>query len=65
MLGIAAMLVLQQGFARALRPGEAALAMLVWAGTAINPPFIFRISVVLPLIVLALMLRLVARPASS
>jgi len=59
MLCIASMLVLQQGFVRQFRPGEAALAALVWASTAIEPPFIFRVSVVAPLLVLGLMLRLV------
>jgi len=39
--GIAAMLVLAEGANRALRPGEAALAMAVWASTAINPPFLW------------------------
>jgi hypothetical protein len=58
MLGIAGMLVLLQGLSRAFRPGEALLAMLVWASTAINPPFIFKISVVTPLLVMALMARL-------
>jgi hypothetical protein len=63
MLGVAAMLVLQQGLARAFRRGEALLAMLVWASTAINPPFIFKISVVTPLLVVALMMRLLTRTA--
>jgi len=30
----------------------------VWASTTINPPFIFKISVVTPLLVMALMARL-------
>ncbi len=64
MLGIAAMLVLVQGFARPFRPAEALLAMLVWTMTALNPPFLgatfspFYISLVTPLLVLALMIRI-------
>ena len=58
MLGTAAMLVLLQGLSRPFLPGEALLAMLVWASTTINPPFIFKISVVTPLLVMALMARL-------
>jgi len=65
MLGIAGMLVLQQGLARPFRSGEALLAMLVWASTAINPPFIFKISVVTPLFVMALMARLLTRSGSE
>jgi hypothetical protein len=58
LLGIAATIILAQGLSRPFRPYEAALAMLVWASTAINPPFIFYISVVTPLIVFAFMLTL-------
>jgi hypothetical protein len=59
MLGIAAMLVLQSGTERPFRVGEAALAMSIWASTAVCPPFIFQISAVVPLIVLAMMVRLI------
>lgn len=62
MLGIAAMLVLIQGMARTFRPGEALLAMSVWAATAVNPPFLFHVAVITPLLILALMLRLVTAP---
>ena len=58
MLGIAAMLVLQQGLNRPFRAAEALLAMLVWASTAVNPPFIFKVSVITPLLIMALMTRL-------
>jgi hypothetical protein len=58
MLGIAGMLVLLQGLARPFRRGEALLAMLMWASTAISPPFIFKVSVIAPLIIMALMARL-------
>jgi hypothetical protein len=64
LLGIAATIVLAQGFTRAFRPYEAALAMLVWASTAINPPFVFYISVVTPLVVMAFMLTLCWRGTS-
>jgi hypothetical protein len=56
LLGIAATIILAQGFRRSFRPYEALLAMLVWASTALNPPFLFYISVVTPLIVFAFML---------
>lgn len=65
MLGIAAMLVLQQGLSRPFRPGEALLAMLVWLSTAVNPPFIFKFSVITPLLVAALMIRLLGHAATS
>jgi len=71
MLGIAALLVLVQGYARTFRPGEALLAMLVWSATAVNPPFLgatfspLYISVVTPLLVLALMLRLLVKPVQA
>jgi alpha-1,2-mannosyltransferase len=58
MLGIAAMLVLIQGYVRPFKRGEALLAMLVWVSTAFNPPFIFHVSVVTPLFVLGLMIRI-------
>jgi alpha-1,2-mannosyltransferase len=61
MLGIASMLILQQGLTRPFRRGEALLAMLVWASTAIEPPFVFRVSVVAPVLVLALMVRINSR----
>jgi hypothetical protein len=59
MLCIAAMLVLTEGFHRPFRRGEAWLAVAVWAATAVNPPFVFHVAVVTPVLVLALMLRLV------
>jgi len=58
LLGIAATIILAQGMQRPFRRHEALLAMLVWASTAVNPPFIFIISVITPLLVLALMIRL-------
>ena len=63
LLGIAATLVLAQGFSRPFRRYEAVLAMLVWASTAVNPPFVFYISAVTPAVVLAFMIVL-CRPAS-
>jgi hypothetical protein len=65
LLGIAAMLVLTQAFVRPLRTGEAALAASVWIATAFNPPFVFRVSVVTPLLILALMLWLIWAPAAD
>jgi hypothetical protein len=54
--GIAATLILAQGFTRPFRKYEASLAMLVWASTAVEPPFVFYISVVTPLIVFGFMM---------
>jgi alpha-1,2-mannosyltransferase len=65
MLGIAAMLIIAQGFSRPLRRGEALLAMLVWVATAVNPPFVFTVSVVTPLLVLGLMLHICVRSRSE
>jgi hypothetical protein len=62
MQGIAAMLVLMQGFARPFRRGEALLAMLVWAVTAVSPPYVFYISVVTPVLLAGLMVRLACGP---
>jgi hypothetical protein len=36
--------------------------MLVWASTAVNPPFLFHISVITPLLVLGLMMRICLQP---
>ncbi len=63
MLGIAAMLVLMQGYRRPFRRYEALLACAVWSATAVNPPYVFHISVITPLLVLGLMLRLCANRA--
>ncbi len=60
MLGIAATLVLLGGFERPFLPGEALLAMCIWASSAVSPPFVFYVSAVTPLLVLAMMVRLVA-----
>jgi hypothetical protein len=56
------MLVLMQGFARPFRRGEALLAMLVWAVTAVSPPYVFYISVVTPVLLAGLMVRLACGP---
>jgi hypothetical protein len=56
------MLILSQAFSRPLRRGEALLAILVWAATAVNPPFVFHVSVVTPLLVLGLMVRVYDNP---
>ena len=55
--GIAAMLVLADGTHRVLRRGEAALAMLLWATTAINPPFLFHLPGVTPILAFAFIFR--------
>lgn len=65
MLGIAAMLVLQGALSHPLHRGEALLAILVWVSTAINPPRIFEVSVITPLLVGALMLRLLSAYQAS
>ncbi len=68
LLGIAAMLVLMQGFSRPFRIGEAPLAVSVWVSTALSPPYLgavfspFYFSVITPLLILALMVRLIVAP---
>jgi hypothetical protein len=62
LLGIAAMLVLTDGFTRPFRRGEAALAAAIWISTAFEPPFVFHLAVIVPAIVAAFMLRLVWTP---
>ncbi len=51
LLGIASMLVLTEGFARAFGRWEAALAAAAWVSTGFQPPFVFPFAVVTPLIV--------------
>ena len=51
LLGIAAMLVLTEGFSRDFKRGEAALAVAIWVCTAFQPPYVFPFAVVTPLIV--------------
>jgi alpha-1,2-mannosyltransferase len=53
LLGIAAMLVLTEGFDRHYRRFEPALAIAIWISTAFQPPFVFHAAIVTPVLVAA------------
>jgi len=56
--GIAALLVLAEAANRALPRAEAVLAVLVWSSTAINPPILFHLPMLTPILCFALIFRL-------
>lgn len=51
MLAMAATLLLRQAAVEGFRPGEAILIVAVWACPLINPPSVFRIGLVTPLLI--------------
>lgn len=60
--GIAAMLVLAEGARRRLGAGEVALAVLVWASTAANPPILFHLPMVTPILCFGLIFGILRVP---
>lgn len=61
LLGIAATLFFVRGYADDFRFGEITVAVLVWASPLINPPTVFRLGFVTPLLVVLFIFCVIAR----
>lgn len=61
LLGIAATLFFVRGYADGFRFGEITVAVLVWASPLINPPTVFRLGFVTPLLVVLFIGCVIAR----
>ncbi|MGH6977404.1 MAG: hypothetical protein ACREED_10295, partial [Stellaceae bacterium] len=61
LLGVAATLFFVRGYADGFRFGEVTVAVLLWASPLINPPTVFRLGFVTPLLVVLFMGCVMAR----
>ncbi len=61
LLGVAATLFFVRGYADGFRFGEITVAVLVWASPLINPPTVFRLGFVTPLLVVLFIFCVMAR----
>jgi alpha-1,2-mannosyltransferase len=65
MLGIAATVFFVHGMRHGLALGDAAIAMLVWTSPLINPPSVFRLGLVTPLLIALFIAWVMARGRSD
>lgn len=65
MLAIAATLLLCRALEDDFRPGEAVLLVVIWLSPLINPPSLFRVGVVTPLLIALFIATVVSRARAS